>query len=319
MLRTGNLPRQSEGGAAQAQPRFADPRAAGPAPAPGAAAPHHSVFPVGAAGDSRPAGVTIKVEQGEEGEEGEEEGEEGAQQREGVSPGPTRVPASGPRAALAAAPAIAPHHDLAAGGARASGVTPRATLVNEEEAEEEARSKAEAAAAAATAKAKETTAAAAAGATTGAMTATAKVGGCKLTLSMKPILKAPGFKRLKLKYDRLLSTFAFNVNLRPYTKRKVRAASVSLRGVIEDRRIVRAAFAKIVERRVADGKIPDGVDVSAAVTAAVKGYFIRFKANRDAGMVRMLAPVSLTLVIAVFKTLVPLRSNFIGSMCVMCW
>jgi len=31
---------------------------------------------------------------------------------------------------------------------------------------------------------------------------------------VKPTLKAPGSRRLKLKYDRLLSNFAFNFNLR---------------------------------------------------------------------------------------------------------
>jgi len=34
---------------------------------------------------------------------------------------------------------------------------------------------------------------------------------------MKPTLKAPGTKRLKLKYNILLSSFAFNCNLRRYT------------------------------------------------------------------------------------------------------
>ena len=34
---------------------------------------------------------------------------------------------------------------------------------------------------------------------------------------IKPTLKAPGSKRLKLKYDELLSSFAFNFNLRRYT------------------------------------------------------------------------------------------------------
>ena len=33
---------------------------------------------------------------------------------------------------------------------------------------------------------------------------------------IKPTLKAPGTKRLKLKYDELLSTFAFKFNLRRY-------------------------------------------------------------------------------------------------------
>jgi len=34
---------------------------------------------------------------------------------------------------------------------------------------------------------------------------------------IKPILKPPGTKRLKLKYDKLLSNVAFNFNLRRYT------------------------------------------------------------------------------------------------------
>ena len=33
---------------------------------------------------------------------------------------------------------------------------------------------------------------------------------------MKPMSKAPGTERLKLKYDKLLSSFAFNFNLRRY-------------------------------------------------------------------------------------------------------
>jgi len=34
---------------------------------------------------------------------------------------------------------------------------------------------------------------------------------------MKPMLKAPGTKRLKLKYDELLPSFAIKFNLRRYT------------------------------------------------------------------------------------------------------
>jgi len=33
---------------------------------------------------------------------------------------------------------------------------------------------------------------------------------------IKPMLKSPGIKRLKLKYDELLSSFAFKFNLRRY-------------------------------------------------------------------------------------------------------
>jgi hypothetical protein len=39
---------------------------------------------------------------------------------------------------------------------------------------------------------------------------------------IKPMLKAPGTKRLKLEYDKLLSSFAFNFNLRRYTTAAVR-------------------------------------------------------------------------------------------------
>ena len=35
---------------------------------------------------------------------------------------------------------------------------------------------------------------------------------------IKPTLKAPGTKRLKLKYEQLLSTVGFNFNLRRYNK-----------------------------------------------------------------------------------------------------
>ena len=35
---------------------------------------------------------------------------------------------------------------------------------------------------------------------------------------MKPMLKAPGIKRLRLKYDESPSKFAFKFNLRRYTK-----------------------------------------------------------------------------------------------------
>jgi hypothetical protein len=41
---------------------------------------------------------------------------------------------------------------------------------------------------------------------------------------MKPMLKAPGTKRLKLKYDQPLSSFAFNFNFRRYTMEAVAAA-----------------------------------------------------------------------------------------------
>jgi hypothetical protein len=38
---------------------------------------------------------------------------------------------------------------------------------------------------------------------------------------MKPTLKAPGIKRLKLEYDELLSSFGFKFNMRRYTMEEV--------------------------------------------------------------------------------------------------
>ena len=35
---------------------------------------------------------------------------------------------------------------------------------------------------------------------------------------IKPTLKTPGTQRLKLQYDELLSSFAFNLNLRRFTE-----------------------------------------------------------------------------------------------------
>jgi hypothetical protein len=50
---------------------------------------------------------------------------------------------------------------------------------------------------------------------------------------MKSTVKAPEFKRLKLKYDKLLSSFAFNIKLRRYTldPREFLLAATSPRGV----------------------------------------------------------------------------------------
>jgi hypothetical protein len=42
---------------------------------------------------------------------------------------------------------------------------------------------------------------------------------------IKPTLKAPGSKRLKLKSEELLSSFAFNFNLRPYIMARVALAT----------------------------------------------------------------------------------------------
>jgi len=46
---------------------------------------------------------------------------------------------------------------------------------------------------------------------------------------MKPLLKAPGTKRLKLEYDELLSSFAFKFNVRRYTLESTTTYSVATR------------------------------------------------------------------------------------------
>jgi hypothetical protein len=52
---------------------------------------------------------------------------------------------------------------------------------------------------------------------------------------VKPTLKAPGTKRLKLKYNILLSSFAFNFNLRQYSRATARAALPSSSAPIDPR------------------------------------------------------------------------------------
>jgi len=51
---------------------------------------------------------------------------------------------------------------------------------------------------------------------------------------MKPTLKAPGSKRLKLKYDGPLSNFGFNFNLHRYTKEKEHDRPISLPGIVSE-------------------------------------------------------------------------------------
>jgi len=53
----------------------------------------------------------------------------------------------------------------------------------------------------------------------------ASLGGAVHVEPMKPMLKAPGIKRLKLKYDWPLSKIAFNFNLRRYTSTPRRCSS----------------------------------------------------------------------------------------------
>jgi hypothetical protein len=74
---------------------------------------------------------------------------------------------------------------------------------------------------------------------------------------MKPTLKAPGTKRLKLRYDHLLSIFAFNFNVRRYTT----ACREDAAAANAERAQVRAASAAVASRAaaateaLADGRI----------------------------------------------------------------
>ena len=52
---------------------------------------------------------------------------------------------------------------------------------------------------------------------------------------MKSMVKAPGTKRLKLKYDKLLSKFAFNFNLRRYNTTMIARCHLS-RATVRNRR-----------------------------------------------------------------------------------
>ena len=126
MPRTKNVPRRYEGVATREQLGAAAAPAAAPTPTPN---PHYDALQVRGAGAS---GVTVKQEVEEE-EEGEKSPNGQRRDLLALAPRPARVPASVPRATLAAAPAPAPHHDApAAVGSGGSGLT----LVKEEEAEE---------------------------------------------------------------------------------------------------------------------------------------------------------------------------------------
>jgi len=122
MPRTKNVPRRSEGGAVPDQQRAAAALTAAPVP-------YNNALQV-AGGTAGVTGVTIKEEVEEEEEEVEDTLEGQRQNTMALAPGPARVPACGPRAALAAASTPATHHEdaPAAGGSGGSGVT----LVKEE-------------------------------------------------------------------------------------------------------------------------------------------------------------------------------------------
>jgi len=51
---------------------------------------------------------------------------------------------------------------------------------------------------------------------------------------IKPTLQAPGTKRLKLKYNKLLYLFAFNFNLRRYTEVAAKIQKLVDAGLIQN-------------------------------------------------------------------------------------
>jgi hypothetical protein len=73
--------------------------------------------------------------------------------------------------------------------------------------------------------------------------ATARQGGAEQVDSIKPTLKAPGTQRSKLKYGKLLSSFAINFNLHRYIKD--RGMYLSNHGIwrIRDRKVGRCRLA----------------------------------------------------------------------------
>jgi hypothetical protein len=74
---------------------------------------------------------------------------------------------------------------------------------------------------------------------------------------IKPTLKAPGTKRLKLTYDQLLATFAFKFNLRRYSQ-------------VPRPRPLRALLRKAVPARGLGGTAPRGVCRVAAGAAGCR-------------------------------------------------
>ena len=54
---------------------------------------------------------------------------------------------------------------------------------------------------------------------------------------MIPMLKAPGTERLKLKYDELLSSIAFNFNLRRYTLESIFPDQIRVQSLVRQNKL----------------------------------------------------------------------------------
>jgi len=85
---------------------------------------------------------------------------------------------------------------------------------------------------------------------------------------MKPTLKAPESKRLKLKYDKVLSTFAFKFNLRCYT-----TAETVLRRLRDDRDNVDNTTKAAAAAAAAHARAL--VDVGRSLAAAARGALVQ--------------------------------------------
>jgi hypothetical protein len=71
---------------------------------------------------------------------------------------------------------------------------------------------------------------------------------------MKPKLKPPGTKRLKLQYDGLLSSFAFNFNLRRYTTEIIGQLRVALLQVMHVREVQPGSYCSPRHRELFDSR-----------------------------------------------------------------
>jgi len=88
--------------------------------------------------------------------------------------------------------------------------------------------------------------------------------------SIKTVLTLPLVSALKQKYDKLLSNFAFNFNLRRYTQaqREVQMVAKKARGVHITRRALLTCFAK--NRDMLSGHLTTKVCFVKAMTKCVK-------------------------------------------------
>ena len=76
---------------------------------------------------------------------------------------------------------------------------------------------------------------------------------------IKPTLKAPGAKRLKLKHDGLLSSFAFNFSSRRYSKARASASAAEAAADGEARGTLEGQLSEAAAREEALGEQLEGL------------------------------------------------------------